>query len=137
MIHIQKGKTPDFLAAYVEKNPTATYDTESFKPYYQTWRDILVKEQKGLCAYCCSKITVDTCHNEHIEPRHRKDGTYSKRSLDHNNIVASCNTLTTCGRKKENDYDEQSLVSPLQDNCESVYSNLSGKLGRCIGNIMF
>ena len=48
-------------------------------------KEELRKEQKGLCAYCCGRITQETSHNEHIEPRH--PGQYeSKRSLDYYNI---------------------------------------------------
>lgn len=122
MIHIQKTGVPDFLITFTEKNPAANYDSESFKPLYQRLRAHLVNEQKGLCAYCCARITVDNSHNEHIEPRHKKDGSYSVRSLDYGNIVASCNSDTTCGKHKENDYDEKRFVSPLQADCESGFS---------------
>ena len=122
MIHIQKNETPEFLAEYAAKNPTATYDSDSFRPFYSQLREGLVKEQKGLCAYCCSRITPETSHNEHIEPRHMKDGTASRKSLDYHNIVASCNTSSTCGFHKENEYDEKKFVSPLNEECESRFS---------------
>lgn len=122
MIHIQKNTTPDFLAEYVAKNPTANYDSDSFKPFYYQLREELVKEQKGLCAYCCSRITPETSHNEHIEPRNMKDGTKSRKSLDYNNILASCNTLSTCGSRKGNEYDGKRFVSPLDEDCERQFT---------------
>ena len=122
MIHIEKNDTPEFLVSYVKKNPTATYDSESFKPLHRVLRAELVKEQKGLCAYCCSKITIEDSHNEHIEPRNMKDGTYSRRSLDYSNIVASCNCAGTCGDHKKNVYDEARFVSPLHEDCEGFFS---------------
>ena len=122
MIHIQKNNTPDFLADFVAKNPTANYDSDSFKPFYFPLREELVKEQKGLCAYCCSRITTETSHNEHIEPRNMKNGTKSRKSLDYNNIVASCNTSSTCGSHKENEYDESRFILPLDEGCEDRFS---------------
>ena len=122
MIHIRKNKTPEFLVEYIRKNPSADYDNESFKEYYRPLREELIKEQKGLCAYCCSRITPERSHNEHIEPRHMQDGTKSKRSLDYRNIVASCNNNATCGKHKDNIYDEKRFVSPLQDNCTELFS---------------
>lgn len=122
MIQIKKGNEPDFLHNYVAKNPKATYDSKTFKPYYTKLRKALVGEQKGLCAYCCSEITVDTSHNEHIQPRHMKDGKLSKKSLDYNNIIASCNRVSTCGNHKGNEYDEGKFISPLQGDCESKFS---------------
>ena len=96
MICIQKKKTPEFLAEYIAKNPTANYDSDSFKPFYHLLREGLVKEQKGLCAYCCSRITPETTHNEHIEPRNMKDGTISKRSLEYNNNDAQESVKEIC-----------------------------------------
>ncbi len=122
MIRIKKNEPPDFLTTYISHNPTATYDSESFKPFYSKLREELVKEQKGLCAYCCSEISVEKSHNEHIEPRHMKNGVSSRKSLDYNNIVASCNSNSTCGRNKCNKYDESKFVSPLQEDCEEKFS---------------
>ena len=34
---------------------------------------------------------MDSAHNEHIEPQNWKNGRKSTRSLDYDNIVASCN----------------------------------------------
>jgi len=84
----------------------------------------LVKEQKYICAYCCCEIDEESAHNEHIEPRHPRVGV-SKRSLDYNNIVASCYGFAgdeTCGAKKENEYDETRFVSPLDSECEANFS---------------
>ncbi len=122
MIHIQKKEEPEFLTEYKQKNPSATYDTDSFKAYHSLLREKLVKEQKGLCAYCCSKITTETSHNEHIEPRHMKNGAASKRSLDYGNLVASCNSGSTCGIHKSNEYDPAKFVSPIDEECERAFS---------------
>ncbi|MBQ7562535.1 MAG: hypothetical protein IJT16_00945 [Lachnospiraceae bacterium] len=122
MLFIQKLEEPTFLTSYIKKHPTANYESESFRPFYHVLKSTLIKEQKGLCAYCCGPISMDNSHNEHIEPQHQKDGTYSRRSLDYDNIVASCNSASTCGSRKGNNYDEQRFVSPLQKGCEQRFS---------------
>ncbi|MDO4554254.1 MAG: retron system putative HNH endonuclease [Lachnospiraceae bacterium] len=121
MIHIQKGREPQWLKDYKEKNPQSDYDTESFQPFHSKLREKLVEEQNSLCAYCCKRIHPETSHNEHIEPRHPKNRT-SRKTLDYSNIVASCNQKKTCGSKKGNEYDESKFVSPLQPECEKVFS---------------
>lgn len=122
MIHIQKKKIPDFLSDFIERYPSANYDSDLFKPYRTMLRKELIKEQRGLCAYCCSKLVEARSHNEHIEPRHKKDGIISKRSLDYVNIVVSCDSSSSCGNKKGNAYDERKFISPLQDDCENWFS---------------
>lgn len=86
----------------------------------------MIKEQKYLCAYCCSKISVDKSHNEHIEPRHFPDGRHSDKTLDYENLIASCNGYKvnsgTCGPHKENIYSYEKFVSPLNPECEDVFS---------------
>ncbi len=112
MIYIEKAEEPEWLTQYKIDNPQTDYDSESFAPFRGQLRKQLVQEQHGLCAYCCGRITEEKSHNEHIEPRHPKQGV-SNRSLDYRNIVASCNREYTCGTKKENVYDEKCFVSPL------------------------
>ncbi len=120
MIYIHKGDEPEFLGEFKRKNPGKNYDSKEFGTWIPVLRKRLCEEQKGLCAYCCGRIRVEDSHNEHIEPRNPK-GYNSKRSLDYKNIVASCQNKNTCGRKKGNDYDEKSFVSPLDDRCEESF----------------
>ena len=122
MIYINKGEEPDFLIKYKKKNPKATYESDSFKQYIKDLREILVKEQKFVCAYCCAKIDVDKSHVEHIEPRNLKGGAKSKRTLDYSNLVASCNAKNSCGNVKENEYDGMQFISPLNKECEDIFS---------------
>ncbi len=121
MIYIEKSEEPEFLSEFNRKNPDKTYDSEEFAHYRGILTDVLIKEQKGICAYCCGRIKKENVHNEHIEPRN--PGKYvSKRSLDYSNLVASCNTIRTCGRKKENKYDSDKFVSPLEQECEKKFT---------------
>lgn len=120
MIYIEKGEEPGFLLEFKRKNVGKTYDSKEFQTYRGELTELLMKEQKGICAYCCGRIKKGKVHNEHIEPRH--SGIYeSKRSLDYTNLVASCNTKRTCGIKKENNYDEARFVSPLNPECEEKF----------------
>ena len=59
MLYIQKGEEPEFLTEFKRKNPAKQYDSKEFKSWIPILRDVLCNEQKGLCAYCCSKISVD------------------------------------------------------------------------------
>lgn len=124
MIYINKGEEPEWLREFKKKFPKATYDSKEFKQYIPVLNDVLIREQKGLCAYCCCSIDTKTAHNEHIEPRHF-GGHASEKSLDYNNLVASCFGFKgerTCGPKKDNDYDANRFVSPLNMKCESVFA---------------
>lgn len=120
MIYIKKNTEPEWLIEYKSRNPTATYDSDSFFGYREQLRKELVREQHNLCAYCCCQISDDKAHNEHIEPRHPKQGT-STKSLDYSNIVASCNNADRCGTKKGNDYEETEFISPLNPKCEETF----------------
>lgn len=128
MLYIQKGQEPQFLTDFKKKYPKKDYDSEEFKQHRPVLKSGLIEEQKGLCAYCCGRITEDKAHNEHIEPRH--PGKYvSNRSLDYTNIVASCNNSETCGKKKGHRYDPQKFVSPLDEDCEDKFTYyLDGKI---------
>lgn len=100
MLHILKNEEPQFLTDFKKKHPKKDYDSEEFAQHRPVLKAELIKEQKGLCAYCCGRITHEKSHNEHIEPRN--PGKYaSNRSLDYTNIVASCNTSETCGNKRK------------------------------------
>lgn len=106
-----------------KNHPQATYDSPEFAQYRSKLKEELVKEQKYLCAYCCCRIDTSKSHNEHIEPRHPKNKV-SNRSLDYNNVIASCYGYKgekTCGSKKENEYDEDQFISPLDSSCEDIF----------------
>lgn len=120
MKRVYKGIEPQLLNAYKKQHPCGKYDDPEFRQYTFELRQHLVNEQQEICAYCCKKITADNDSSciEHIEPRHNKDGSYSKRSLDYDNMVASCNTTGTCSNSKGNEYDDTRFISPLSPECE-------------------
>lgn len=121
MLHIKKGQEPQFLTDFKKKHPSKTYGSKEFQEYRVPLNAALRKEQKGLCAYCCSRIDGSKSHNEHVEPQH--PGTFSSfRTLDYANMVASCNCPKTCGIKKGNAYVKEQFVSPLDENCENQFT---------------
>ena len=121
MLHIQKKEEPLFLINFKKEYPSKTYESKEFRKYRPRLKEALRKEQRGLCAYCCGRITQNTSHNEHIEPQN--PGKYhSRKSLDYTNIVASCNNQRTCGCEKGNKYDAERFISPLDKECEEKFT---------------
>lgn len=121
MLYIEKSEEPKFMVEFKKRNPNKGYESKEFSRFRAPLNFALRKEQKGLCAYCCSRISEGKSHNEHIEPQNPGDHA-SHRTLDYNNIVASCNNPKTCGNKKKNVYDVERFVSPLDSHCEEVFT---------------
>nr|WP_262415180.1 retron system putative HNH endonuclease [Pseudomonas fluorescens] len=78
----------------------------------QSIRAACIKEQRGLCAYCCQSITVEAAHNEHIEAQDKTPA----RTLDFSNIVASCENRSHCGHGRKT---KRLTLTPLMDECEN------------------
>lgn len=115
----------DFWEEYKKRHPGIRYgdlrNLNDGTDIIKMLRENLVISQKGLCAYCCCRITPEKSQNEHIYPQSR----YPEKSMEYSNIVAGCvcdGKAETCGTAKENFYDEKMFVSPLQDDCESHFS---------------
>ena len=60
-------------------------------------REVLIKNQGCVCAWCESKITLNTSHIDHIRARNRKPNL----TFEVSNLVASCNSPRTCGHRKQ------------------------------------
>ncbi len=79
------------------------------------------------------QITRDTSHFEHFKPK--SNITYAHLVLDYTNLLVSCKgenedseeskeehrVPVHCGHKKDDWYDEQLMVSPLDVNCASFF----------------
>ena len=127
MIYINKNSEPDWLVDFKKKNPKSLYSSDEFSQHRTKLRETLIQEQKGLCAYCCCKIDINSSLNEHIEPQNLKGGGTSKKTLDYNNLVASCKKIRgeqTCGAAKGNEYNKSKFVSPLDSDCENNFKYL-------------
>ena len=121
MRKITKGIEPAELTSWKRKNSHGRYDNLSHVErgaINETTR----KEQFGLCAYCCKAIDDHNSMNEHLEARRLAP----HRSLDFNNIVASCTTPNQCDKA----HGSQPLpLTPLMDECETELEfNFSGNV---------
>lgn len=122
MRRIEKGSLAS-LEAWKKRNPGSQYgDLIRYGEIKEAIRRACVTEQYGLCAYCCRRITAEkgNAHNEHVEPQRLAP----HRSLDFNNIVASCERPARCGKA----HGHQLLpLTPLMNECETeLLFELSG-----------
>jgi uncharacterized protein (TIGR02646 family) len=86
-------------------------------------RTCLMDEQHGLCAFCCQALaSIEHCHNEHLQAQAK----HNARTLDYDNLVASCNTKRQCGDA----HGSQALpLTPLMPACETeLRFTLSGRV---------
>ena len=81
-------------------------------------------EQGEICCYCENRLIDGKCHIEHFKPQ--SDPTVDP--LDYANLLCSCQANLTpsefryCGNLKNNWFDENLLISPLNPDCESHFA---------------
>ena len=86
--------------------------------------EALMLEQGFICCYCERRITMDDSHVEHFRPR----TPYRDLQLDYQNLLCSClreqspGAPDHCAHRKASWFDEQLLISPLQDGCETRFT---------------
>jgi hypothetical protein len=76
---------PDF---YNEKGKCMVPDNIRDK-----FKEHAIKDQKGLCCYCCCSLRSNPSHFEHFEPRHRCKTKNRGRLTSYKNIFISCNGI--------------------------------------------
>ena len=109
--------------------------SEDWQPSYPFPSDIrepvvtsLYEAQRGLCVYCGRKLSLTTAgksyHIEHFRPQRE----YDDLSTSWENVFLSCGQETemgrpaeTCGKSKDNWFDEQRIVEPEYPNCTSRF----------------
>lgn len=90
----------------------------------QAVKQSLMAEQGFLCCYCERRLTDDDSHIEHFRPQNDPQCD----PLDYGNLLCSCqNKLAKgdprhCGNLKNGWFDEESLVSPLAEDCEGRFA---------------
>jgi uncharacterized protein (TIGR02646 family) len=95
MKHILKGNAPQSLLEY-KRTPNATYDGFSSK---NDVRIALIKEQKGLCAYCNGRISNE--RNSILnKPKtgiehYKSQEEYPHLQLEYGNMLGVCNGVST------------------------------------------
>ncbi|WP_169293943.1 TIGR02646 family protein [Advenella sp. EE-W14] len=123
MKKINKKAEPASLIQFKKRSPSAVYDDLPHE-LRQDIRKACTTEQFHLCAYCCRQLTgnnEDTM-NEHVLPQDLAPD----RTLDFNNIIASCTTKGQCDSAHKN---QHLPLTPLMDECETEFVfKLSGRV---------
>ena len=132
MRYIRKGDDPESFTAWKErqKNRGNPVTWTAFRRRVTVKNDVydaLLREQGYICCYCGMQITRDTSHIEHFKPK--SNITYVHLVLDYTNLLVSCKGESEeehrvpvhCGHKKDDWYDEQLMVSPLEVNCANFF----------------
>lgn len=102
MLEISKTKAPNELIEYKNKGGKS-YDEFENK---DSIRKTLLKEQKGLCAYCMSRISINSMKIEHFKPQSK----YPELALEFKNMLGCCkgnegfeHKFQSCDTHKGND----------------------------------
>ena len=83
----------------------------------------LMQEQGFICCYCESRLSINDCHVEHFRPIKG----HSAHQLCYENLHCSCQGDTDpgeprhCVHGKGRWYDENLLISPLDEGCEGRF----------------
>lgn len=125
MKYIQKQIEPVALSQWKQQA------NENWQPSYESIghelkniiKQALIQEQGHICCYCEQKLNPKDSHIEHFQPQEDP----SVDNLDFANMLCSCqNQLTKgeprhCGKLKENWFDPNLLISPLDPHCETAF----------------
>lgn len=105
---------------------------ENWQPTYadlrgeikQSVKQALMVEQGYICCYCERRLMDDDSHIEHFRPQSDPQ----TDTLDYANLLCSCQDQLMkgdprhCGNRKEDFFDEQLLISPLDADCAARFS---------------
>jgi len=87
-------------------------------------KNSLMKEQGYICCYCERRLTDGDSHIEHFNPQSNN----AVDPLDYSNMLCSCQDRLEkgerqhCGVLKDNWFDDQLLVSPLDPDCAGHFA---------------
>lgn len=99
MIPINKGAAPRTYLQELEEYRRQNGSLPNWDREIRSKRTVvesLVSEQRGICAYCMSRITVENAHVEHILPQSQ---CHHGEDLDYGNMLAVCDGGEGIGRK--------------------------------------
>ena len=123
---------------YIRKNsePKALLDLKAFEneDWKPSWSDLygeeknavkasLMSEQGHICCYCERRLTESDSHIEHFRPQ--SDPLVDP--LDYANMLCSCQKNLNkgeprhCGNLKDDWFDADQLISPIEPNCENRF----------------
>ena len=126
MKYIKKGEEPESFKAWKALARTTPNYGYSYlqNPEKRQLHDSLLQEQGYICCYCGMRITRENSHIEHLKPQSTPD---PDLSVDYKNLIASCQREREpkkpihCGVAKDNWYDKNLMVSPLNPNCADFF----------------
>ena len=107
MIYIEKGKEPHCLTEYRLSTQKATYDGMG-TDIKDDIRAHLLREQGSICAYCMSRVRMETVTIEHYIAQHQPEAEHSL-TLEYGNMLGVCrgnagrpHKQETCGKHRGN-----------------------------------
>ncbi len=126
MKHIDKRGEPDSFTGW------KALTSKEWQPMYRDMpgeiknsiKSALMREQGFICCYCESRLTVENSHIEHFKPQSDPE----VDSLDFDNMLCSCQNQSKrgeplhCGHRKGDWFHSELLISPLDPNCEDLFS---------------
>lgn len=126
MRQINKGNEPEELTTWKKANPNSRYQDLDFneegKSTRQAIRRAAIKEQFGLCGYCCKRVDETNSTNEHVISRQSD----KNQTLNFANIIASCDKKNRCNQARGA---KELALTPLMPECETELKfYLSGKV---------
>jgi uncharacterized protein (TIGR02646 family) len=91
MKNVFKSSEPEEIQKYKKKNAAESNKWKSFRRTgaYNSVRETLIKDQKGLCAYCEIDLHPQDCCVEHFIPRNQSTPE-NNYDLDWQNMLANC-----------------------------------------------
>ena len=126
MKHIVKSKEPQVLLNFKKEYKSKHHKDAAYKDIEANVKEILKislsDEQHFICCYCMKRIKSNNSHIEHIKPQSQ----FPSATLDYNNLLVSCNGLQDsnehCGHKKEDWYNAKDFLTPLDPDCEKIFT---------------
>jgi uncharacterized protein (TIGR02646 family) len=133
MKYIKKSKEPQVLSDFKNDYKKKHHIDAKYKDITSGIRvqikSALSEEQNSICCYCMKRIKEHNSHIEHIQPQAK----FPTETLNYHNLLVSCNGIQdnneNCGHKKEDWYNVQEFLTPLNSDCEKVFSyNITGAM---------
>jgi uncharacterized protein (TIGR02646 family) len=89
---IHKSQPPNKLTQYAQNHPKNDWDNDFRNdPDYKIIKELIFKEQGGLCAFCETKvIQIDKQRVEHFHPKSDAANPHHNWALDWANVIGVC-----------------------------------------------
>jgi uncharacterized protein (TIGR02646 family) len=133
MKYIKKSKEPqilsDFKNDYKKKHRIDAKYEDMLSDVRVPLKSALSKEQNSICCYCMKRIKEHNSHIEHIQPQAK----FPDETLNYRNLLVSCNGIQDsnehCGHKKDDWYNAQEFLTPLNSDCEKIFTySITGEM---------